>query len=300
MRIIICSFFLTLIFNSSSCSTDNSNKTSYDTNAHNDLFNQFKEYSESNPTLRRGSWTESHKAPSPGYENSEISGLWLQERNLQEGYDSERGFFLACGISQELGLIYPVLSCLCDIAAFLETEISVKNGVIESRVKSKLFGLSILCNEFMDENTYKTNYEIKFGTRSLKYSLFENEDKIQNEIQEDGLSSLELLKYLHHHANISLHIFKLKRQEKKGYEYAAIIITKITGQSSPRYSGSRVKMWEGTFDGGKLMQAVAWKPDGEKCPISDIKDGNGVLVAYNSDGKEHSRTAFKDGKEVKD
>ena len=50
---------------------------------------------------------------------------------------------------------------------------------------------------------------------------------------------------------------------------------------------------------GKLMSAEVWKPNGEKCPVTNIdKDGNGVVVDYNMDGTEMFRYTYKDGKRV--
>ncbi len=299
MKIISFSLLLTLILNSFSFSNDNSDKTYYDTNAHNDLFNQFKEYSDSKPSLRRGSWTENLEPPSSGSDIGDLTRLWVISREFVPGYNSERGFFIAEESSLDLGLKWTVLNCLKQIAEYTGSEISGKNDVMETRVNSKLFGLSILGNQFMDRNTFKLNYEIKLGTRSLKYSYSEkeyakNEFDVKNEIQENGLPFSELLKYLYHHANVSLHLFKQRGHEKKVDSYGVIIITKITGQSSSRYR-TRGKMWEGTFDGGKLMEAVAWKPDGKKCPISLIKNGYGVLVCYDENGNESYRSIYYEG-----
>ena len=46
---------------------------------------------------------------------------------------------------------------------------------------------------------------------------------------------------------------------------------------------------------GKRISAEVWKPDGEKCHITNLKDGNGVAVQYNEDGTEIRRTTYKDG-----
>ena len=43
------------------------------------------------------------------------------------------------------------------------------------------------------------------------------------------------------------------------------------------------------------MSAVAWKLNGEKCPETNVKDGNGVVVWYNEDGTEWFRETSKDG-----
>jgi antitoxin component YwqK of YwqJK toxin-antitoxin module len=55
---------------------------------------------------------------------------------------------------------------------------------------------------------------------------------------------------------------------------------------------------EHTYKGGKLMTAVVWKPYGEKCPETNVVDGNGIVVGYREDGTEQSRTTYKDGEEV--
>ena len=48
------------------------------------------------------------------------------------------------------------------------------------------------------------------------------------------------------------------------------------------------------------MSVEVWKPNGEKCPVTNLKDGNGFLVYYNEDGTEDSRTTYKDGELVED
>ena len=54
---------------------------------------------------------------------------------------------------------------------------------------------------------------------------------------------------------------------------------------------------EGKMKDGKLMSAVVWKPNGEKCPVTNLKDGNGVGVYYHSrTGSEERRWTYEDGK----
>jgi hypothetical protein len=55
------------------------------------------------------------------------------------------------------------------------------------------------------------------------------------------------------------------------------------------------KWREQTYKDGKLWTAVKWKPNGEKCPVTNIVNGNGVMVWYNDDGTEDRRTTYKDG-----
>tara|TARA_Y100000589_G_C26990717_1_gene562500 strand:- start:39 stop:545 length:507 start_codon:yes stop_codon:yes gene_type:complete len=51
---------------------------------------------------------------------------------------------------------------------------------------------------------------------------------------------------------------------------------------------------------GKLMSTVHWKPNGEKCPVTNVKDGDGIAVWYKDDGTEWVRQTYKDGKLVRD
>jgi antitoxin component YwqK of YwqJK toxin-antitoxin module len=60
------------------------------------------------------------------------------------------------------------------------------------------------------------------------------------------------------------------------------------------------KKSEGNWKEGKVMSAKVWKPNGEKCPVTNVKDGNGVLVKYKEDGTEWPRLTFKNGEPVRD
>ena len=55
-----------------------------------------------------------------------------------------------------------------------------------------------------------------------------------------------------------------------------------------------------THKDDKLMTAVAWKPNGEKCSVTNVKNGNGVVVRYYDDGTESGRQIYKDGEVVRD
>ena len=48
----------------------------------------------------------------------------------------------------------------------------------------------------------------------------------------------------------------------------------------------------------KLMTAVVWKPNGDKCTVTNVKDGNGVALWYSEDGTERGRRTYKDGEVV--
>jgi antitoxin component YwqK of YwqJK toxin-antitoxin module len=58
------------------------------------------------------------------------------------------------------------------------------------------------------------------------------------------------------------------------------------------------KETEGNWKDGKLMSMEVWEPNGEKCPVTNVKDGNGGLVLYMEDGMEKVRMTYKDGKVV--
>ena len=69
-----------------------------------------------------------------------------------------------------------------------------------------------------------------------------------------------------------------------------------TVETSFYESGQRASVKN--YKDGKLMFAVSWKPDGERCPETNVKDGNGVVVSYDKEGMERHRLSFKDGVEV--
>ena len=47
-----------------------------------------------------------------------------------------------------------------------------------------------------------------------------------------------------------------------------------------------------------IMTIVVWKPNGEKCPITNVNNGNGVSVWYYENGKKRVEGNYKDGKTV--
>ncbi len=56
-----------------------------------------------------------------------------------------------------------------------------------------------------------------------------------------------------------------------------------------------LKSFEHTYKAGKLWTTDGWQPNGEKCPVTNVVNGNGVMVYYNDDGKEAYRQTYKDG-----
>ena len=59
------------------------------------------------------------------------------------------------------------------------------------------------------------------------------------------------------------------------------------------------KAREITHKDDQPVTALVWKPNGEKCPVTNLKDGNGVLVYYFEDGTEKRRDTYKDGEIVR-
>jgi len=115
----------------------------------------------------------------------------------------------------------------------------------------------------------------------------------------------------------------LKRRGKKGEKlrYALNEQTPYTGWAKRMLDDGQVKQLtqfkDGKRDGlithwykngqkkseanrkdGELMSDVAWKPNGEKCPVTNVKDGNGVSVFYYENGKKQMERNYKDGKLV--
>ena len=69
---------------------------------------------------------------------------------------------------------------------------------------------------------------------------------------------------------------------------------KLNGLWTDWYENGQ-KSGERNYKDSKMMSVEAWKPNGEKCPVTNVKDGNGVLVIYNKDGTDLMRVTFKDG-----
>ena len=74
---------------------------------------------------------------------------------------------------------------------------------------------------------------------------------------------------------------------------------KLDGLSTGWYENGQ-KAGEENFKDGKLVTATRRKPNGEKCPVTNLEYGNGVAVIYNEDGTEVLRQTYKDGVPVKD
>jgi antitoxin component YwqK of YwqJK toxin-antitoxin module len=72
---------------------------------------------------------------------------------------------------------------------------------------------------------------------------------------------------------------------------------KMDGLSTEWYRNGHKKSEE-SFNNDKLISSVAWKPNGEKCFVTNVKDGTGFFVQYAEDSTEIYRTTWKDGERV--
>ena len=88
-----------------------------------------------------------------------------------------------------------------------------------------------------------------------------------------------------------------KLQDRNGVTYLPNEETPFTGRAEAFYDDGQ-KAQELNHKDGKVVSAVAWKPNGEKCPVTNVKDGNGVLVWYKDDATEKTRLTYKDGERV--
>ena len=55
------------------------------------------------------------------------------------------------------------------------------------------------------------------------------------------------------------------------------------------------KAIEKIYKGGLLISAKSWKPNGEKCPETNISDGSGIVVDYRWEGTRWFRLSYKNG-----
>jgi antitoxin component YwqK of YwqJK toxin-antitoxin module len=53
---------------------------------------------------------------------------------------------------------------------------------------------------------------------------------------------------------------------------------------------------ESSWKDDQLISSVAWKPNGQKCPDTNVQDRAGIIVRYYEDGKKEFRNTYKDGR----
>ena len=54
------------------------------------------------------------------------------------------------------------------------------------------------------------------------------------------------------------------------------------------------KQGEVTYKDGKLVSQAVWKPNGEKCPVTNIVNGNGITCRYYENGQKAYEITYKD------
>ena len=75
---------------------------------------------------------------------------------------------------------------------------------------------------------------------------------------------------------------------------------KLDGLYTSWYENGQ-KREETNWRDDKLMAAFVWKPNGEKCPVTNVdKHGTGIRIWYKDDGTEDGRWTFKHGEIVED
>ena len=70
---------------------------------------------------------------------------------------------------------------------------------------------------------------------------------------------------------------------------------KLNGLWTKWYENGQKKE-ETTFKDGNLVTATVWKPNGEKCPDTNVVNGNGIMCWYHDNGQKRGEATFKDGK----
>ncbi len=60
-----------------------------------------------------------------------------------------------------------------------------------------------------------------------------------------------------------------------------------------RWYQSGLKSSEQIFQNGKILSAIGWKPDGERCPSTQVIEGVGVMVVYDDFGTVTNREKLK-------
>ena len=85
-----------------------------------------------------------------------------------------------------------------------------------------------------------------------------------------------------------------KLKDRDGVKYLPNEETPFTGRACWYKNGQ--KKSESICKNGKVMSAKVWKPNGEKCPVTSLKDGNGLLALWHVNGQKSSEAKFKNGK----
>jgi len=66
------------------------------------------------------------------------------------------------------------------------------------------------------------------------------------------------------------------------------------GPGTNWYSNGQ-KASEFRYKDGRMISIAVWKPDGQPCQVTNVTDGNGVMVEYADDGTESRRMTYVNG-----
>lgn len=71
--------------------------------------------------------------------------------------------------------------------------------------------------------------------------------------------------------------------------------TGFLGRPVTQYYESGKKEMKGYLKGDRLFSAEVWKPNGELCPVTNLSNGNGVVIRYNPWGTQWYRQTYRNG-----
>lgn len=69
---------------------------------------------------------------------------------------------------------------------------------------------------------------------------------------------------------------------------------KLCGPAKRWYLNGQKKD-ESMYRNGRIVSISVWKPNGQKCPDTNIDNGNGIWVRYKDDGSENWRSKYRNG-----
>jgi antitoxin component YwqK of YwqJK toxin-antitoxin module len=73
---------------------------------------------------------------------------------------------------------------------------------------------------------------------------------------------------------------------------------KVFGSKKHYYRNGNLsshQIWGIMGDTSVLKAVRSWKPNGDVCPLTNVKDGTGLFVMYDENGEEEERSVYKNG-----
>ena len=74
-------------------------------------------------------------------------------------------------------------------------------------------------------------------------------------------------------------------------------LVKRDGISTTWYKNGQKKAEENCKN-GKLISVMVWKPNGQRCPETNVNKGTGVLIEYDENGQKMNETKYEDGEGI--